>query len=75
MVQTILLDIPPDPSGTGALTAVVLLVIALIALLAGGLVLFLWYRKLSMRGMVMVRHEPLPAPGANQAQLNNPNQA
>ena len=74
MVQTILLDIPPDPSGTGSLTAVVLLVIALIALFAGGLVLFLWYRKRSMRGMVMVRHERLPAPGAGDGQLSNPNQ-
>ncbi len=60
MVQTILLDIPPDPSATGALTAV--------------LVLFLWYRKRSMRGVVMVRHEPLPVPGAGSTQLKNPNQ-
>ena len=74
MVHTILLDIPPDPTGTGALTAVVLLVIAFIALLAGGLVLFLWYRKRSMRGMVMVRHEPLPVTGAGRTQLNKPNQ-
>jgi hypothetical protein len=72
-MQTILFDIPPDPSGVGALTAAVLLVIAFI-LLAGGLVLFLWYRKRGMRGRVMVRHEPLPASGAGQAQLNNPNQ-
>jgi hypothetical protein len=75
MVQTFLLDIPPDPSGTGALTAVVLLVIALVALVAGGLVLFLWYRKRSMRGRVMIHHEPLPDLGASQPQLSNPNQA
>jgi hypothetical protein len=70
MMQTILLlDIPADPSGTGALTAIVLLVIALIALLAGGLVLFLWYRKRSMSELVMVHHEPL-----SSTQLSHPNQ-
>jgi hypothetical protein len=74
MFQTILLDVAPDPTGAGSLAAVVLLVIALIALIAGGLALFLWYRKRSMRGMIMVQHEPLPAAGGSQAQLSNPNQ-
>jgi len=64
MFQTILLDVAPDPAGVGSLAAVVLLVIALIALIAGGLVLFLWYRKRSMREMIMVQHEPLLASGA-----------
>jgi hypothetical protein len=74
MFQTILLDVAPDPVGVGSLAAVVLLVIALIALIAGGLALFLWYRKRTMRGMIMVQHKPLPAPGGSQAQLSNPNQ-
>ncbi|MDX6404817.1 MAG: hypothetical protein QOH70_2272 [Blastocatellia bacterium] len=63
MFQTILLDVAPDPTGVGSLAAVVLLVIAFIGLIAGGLVLFLWYRKRSMRRMIMVQHEPLLAPG------------
>jgi hypothetical protein len=74
MFQTILLDVAPDPGGVGSLAAVVLLVIAFIGLIAGGLVLFLWFRKRSMRGMIMVQHEPLPAPGGGQAQLSNPSQ-
>jgi hypothetical protein len=71
MTQMILLDIPPDPAGVGALLAVVLLVLGLIALLAVGLVLFLWYRKRGMRGVVMA---PRAFSGADQAQPSNPNQ-
>ena len=74
MAQLILLDIPPAPAGVGPLLAVVLLVIGLIALLAAALVLFLWYRKRSMRGAVMVRPEPLSVAGADRVQPSNPNQ-
>lgn len=74
MTQLILLDIAPDPAGVGPVLAVVLLVISLIALLAAGLVLFLWYRKRSMRGVVMVNPETLSVAGADRVQLSNPNQ-
>ena len=46
-----IMDVAPDPVGMGALVAVVLLVMGFIVLLAVGLVLFLWYRKRSMRGL------------------------
>jgi hypothetical protein len=72
LAQLILLDIPPDTAGVGALLAVVLLVIGFIALLAVGLVLFLWYRKRSMRGVVMIRPEALPVTGADHVP-SNPN--
>lgn len=69
-----ILDIPPDPRGVGALLAVVLLVIGLIGLFAAGLVVFLWYRKRSLGGVDMIRREALSAASAPQAQPNNPNQ-
>jgi hypothetical protein len=74
MAHIILFDIPPDPSGIGASLAVFLLVVAVIALLAAGLVLFLWYRKRSLRSVVMVRSEALPVAGAARIQPSNPNQ-
>jgi hypothetical protein len=74
MAQLMLLDIPPDPAGVGALLAVVLLVVGLIALLAAGLVLFLWYRKRSMRGVEMIRPDALSAGSTKHAQPSNPNQ-
>jgi hypothetical protein len=74
MRQLIFLDIAPDPEGTGFVLAVVLLVISLIALLAAGLVLFLWYRKRSLRGVAMVRPEVLAMAGANEIQASSPNQ-
>jgi len=57
MVQMLFLDLAPDPTPGGArvLVAVLLLVIALLALLAAGLVVFLWYRKRSRRGVEMIR--------------------
>jgi hypothetical protein len=73
MARLILLDIPPDPAGVGPLLAVVLLVVGLIALLAAALVLFLWYRKRSMRAVEMIRREALPVVGASQVP-SNPNQ-
>jgi hypothetical protein len=74
MAQMILLDIAPDPAGVGASMAVFLLVVALIALMAAGLVLFLWYRKRSLHSVVMVRPEALPVSGAARIQPSNPNQ-
>jgi len=73
MAQSILLEVAPDPVGIGALLAVVLLVIGFIVLLTVGLVLFLWYRKRSMRGVVMVRPDALPVAGADRVQPSNPN--
>ena len=62
-----LFDVAPDPAGIGVLVAVVLLVIGIIALLVAGLVVFLWYRKRSLRGVEMIRRD--------SAQPSNPNQS
>ena len=74
MAELILLDAAPDPVSIGALLAVVLLVMGLIVLLAVGLVLFLWYRKRSMRGVEMIRPDALSVGSARHAQPSNPNQ-
>jgi hypothetical protein len=71
-MQAILIDIAPGPAEMGALLSVVLLVIGFILLLATGLVVVLWYRKRSMRGVEMIRPDALPT--APRAQANNPNQ-
>ena len=68
-----ILDVAPDPVGMGALLAIILLVIGFIVLLAVGLVLFLWYRKRSMRGVEMIRSDAVSA-GSAPAQPSNPNQ-
>lgn len=69
-----IMDVAPDPVGMGALVAVVLLMMGFIVLLAVGLVLFLWYRKRSMRGVEMIRPYPLSAGSAQHAQPSNPSQ-
>ena len=69
MPYLILFDVAPDPAGVGVLVAVLLLVISFIALLAAGLVLFLWFRKRSLRGVEMIRTEI-----ESTAQPSNPNQ-
>jgi hypothetical protein len=88
MVQAILLDIPPEPAGIGALVAIVFLVLGFILLLAAGLVVYLWYRKRGMRGIEMIRPDALPTSGwvrgssptvregvsVSPAQPNHPNQ-
>lgn len=71
MTQVILLDVAPDPVGIGALLAVILMVIGFIVLLAVGLVVFLWYRKRSMRGLEMIRADILPT---GPPQTSKPNQ-
>jgi flagellar basal body-associated protein FliL len=70
----IVMDVAPDPVGVGALLTVVLLVAGFIILLAVGLVVFLWYRKRSLRGVEMIRPEAAPAGPAQHAQPSNPNQ-
>lgn len=88
MVHAILLDIPPTPAGIAALAAIVLLVLGFILLIAAGLVVYLWYRKRSMRGIEMIRPDTLAASGwprgssptvregvsASPTQPNSPNQ-
>ena len=71
MNQVMLLDVAPDPVDMGPLLAVILLVIGVIMLLAAGLVLFLWYRKRSMRGLEMIRPDTF---SAERTQPSNPNQ-
>jgi flagellar basal body-associated protein FliL len=67
-----LLDVAPDPAGTGVLLAVVFLVIGIIVLLAGGLVAFLWFRKRSMRGLEMIRPDNLPVESAQPGKPSQP---
>jgi hypothetical protein len=43
------IDAAPDPVSLGIVAVVILLVIGFVVLLAAGLVVFLWYRKRSMR--------------------------
>ena len=61
----ILFDVAPDPVGIGVLAAVVLLVIGIIALLAAGLVVFLWYRKRSLRLIGWRRDSPISRTGVS----------
>lgn len=70
--QIVLIDVAPDPVSMGVVLAVVLFVCALVALLLGGLVFFLWYRKRSLRHTEMIRPERSAA--NNAAQVNSPNQ-
>ena len=71
MGQLILLDVAPDVStSVGVLLAVILFVIGFIVLLAGGLVVLLWYRKRGLRGVEMIRSDTVPTEGA---QPSNPN--
>jgi hypothetical protein len=67
MVHLRLLDIAPDPVGMGVVLAVILFVCAAVIVLAGALVLFLWYRKRSLRHTEMIRPR-------SELQANSPNQ-
>jgi hypothetical protein len=51
----LLIDAAPDPVSLGIVAVVVLLVIGFVLLLATALVVFLWYRKRSMRHLEMGR--------------------
>jgi len=48
MIYLMLLDVAPDPVGTGVVAAAIILVLSFIALLVVALVVFLWYRKRRM---------------------------
>ncbi len=72
MVTPGLLDVAPDPVSIGIVLAVILCGIAVVLLLVGALVFFLWYRKRSLRNVEMIRSEN-PSP-ASSRQVNNPNQ-
>jgi len=54
-----LLDAAPETVTIGIALAVILFVIAFVVLLAVGLVIFLWYRKRSMRGIEMISPQNL----------------
>jgi hypothetical protein len=49
MAALVFLDVAPDPVGLGVVALVILLVIGFVIFIASGLVVFLWYRKRSMR--------------------------
>ena len=49
MMGFAVLDAAPDPAGIGIVAAAVLIVIGAIGVLIAGLVIFLWYRKRSLR--------------------------
>jgi hypothetical protein len=72
VAQLVLLDAAPDPVSMGAMLAVVILVLGFLGLLVVALVLFLWYRKRSMRGMEM--SQPASLPASSHVQPSNPNQ-
>lgn len=53
------IDAAPGPVGIGIVAAAILIMIGAIVILAAGLVIFLWYRKRSMR------HLEINFPGRN----------
>jgi hypothetical protein len=57
MIWLNLIDVAPDPVGIGIVAVVVLLVIGFLLFAAGGLVIFLWYRKRKLRTSEMIRPE------------------
>jgi len=67
----VLIDAAP-PVSIGIILAVLLFIIAAIILMAGGLILFLWYRKRSLRAQNMIRLGDSRA--LHSIQPNNPNQ-
>ncbi|HMH43308.1 MAG TPA: hypothetical protein VK557_07495 [Pyrinomonadaceae bacterium] len=54
---SIMIDVAPDPAGSGVALGVILFVIVFVILVfvAAALVFFLWYRKRSMRHTEMIR--------------------
>ena len=67
-----LLDVAPDPVTIGVGLAVVIFVIAAVVVLAGALVVFLWYRKRRLRHREMIRSDN--SPRLDPVQANQPNQ-
>ncbi len=60
MSALLLIDAAPDPVSIGIVAAVILVVIGSVVLLAAALVVFLWYRKRSMRHLEMGRSHDDP---------------
>ena len=53
----IIIDVAPDPVSMGVVLALILFVCAVVLLLLGALVFFLWYRKRSLRHKEMIRQD------------------
>ena len=60
MANVVFIDVAPDPVGMGVVAVVVLLVIGFLILLAAALVVFLWFRKRSLRHLEMGRPDRDP---------------
>jgi hypothetical protein len=60
MAGLALIDAAPDPASLGIVAVAVLLVISFVILLAAALVIFLWYRKRSMRHLEIGRPDNNP---------------
>jgi hypothetical protein len=60
MASLVFIDVAPDPVGMGVVAVVVLFVICFVFLLAAALVVFLWFRKRSMRHLEIGRPENDP---------------
>ena len=54
------IDAAPDPVSLGIVAVVILFVIGFVVLMAAALVVFLWYRKRSMRHLEMGRPDGDP---------------
>jgi len=54
------IDAAPDPVSLGIVAVVILFVIGFVVLLAAALVVFLWYRKRSMRHLEIGRPDGDP---------------
>ena len=54
------IDAAPDPVSLGIVAVVILFVIGFVVLLAAALVVFLWFRKRSMRHLEMGRPDGDP---------------
>lgn len=54
------IDAAPDPVSLGIVAVVILLVIGFVVVLAAALVIFLWYRKRSLRHLEIGRPDKDP---------------
>lgn len=62
MFQPAMLDVAPGPAGIGLAAVVVIIVLGFIAMLAVGLVVFLWRRKYKMRDTRWPDNQPTAEP-------------
>lgn len=60
MASLAFIDAAPDPVSLGIVAVVVLFVIGFVVLLAAAFVIFLWYRKRSMRHLEIGRPDKNP---------------